>query len=312
MKTLALAASLAALLAGTHASHAASTAFVTIDNPGDPTFNQLLSIENNGTIAGYFGSGAAGHPNQAYTIAPPYIKFTPANVPGSVQTQVTAINGGLSGGFWSGTDMGPINGAPQDANYGFLRYAKNGKAQYILVNDMAAGVPVTAQVLGVNTSQLAVGFYVDAYGRSHGFAYSLPASTYTEVKVSGAAGVSATGINANNLICGFDVDSAGNQHAFLAPLTGGTPIKFSVPGAVVTQFLGVNSAGEAVGFYQLTPNDITHGLVYNPANGQWQTVDDPNGPGGTVINGINDKGEAVGFYTDPAGNVHGMLITGLQ
>ena len=30
------------------------------------------------------------------------------------------------------------------------------------------------------------------------------------------------------------------------------------------------------------------------------------------LNGINDKGDAVGFYTDVAGNVHGMLVSGLQ
>ena len=34
----------------------------------DPTFNQLLGINNEGRIAGYFGSGAANHPNKGYTI----------------------------------------------------------------------------------------------------------------------------------------------------------------------------------------------------------------------------------------------------
>ena len=32
--------------------------FQDVINPGDPTFNQELSINNAGTIAGYFGSGA--------------------------------------------------------------------------------------------------------------------------------------------------------------------------------------------------------------------------------------------------------------
>jgi hypothetical protein len=128
--------------------------------------------------------------------------------------------------------------------------------------------------------------------------------------VPGALQVSATGINKSNLICGFYVDSSGIEHAFLEPLSGGTLITFSVPGAAITQFLGVNSSGLAVGFYQLTSNDITHGIIYSPTTGNWTQVDDPDAPGGTVLNGVNDKGEIVGNYTDAAANVHGLLITG--
>jgi hypothetical protein len=225
-----------------------------------------------------------------------------------VQTQATGIYGTTIVGFWSGTNLGPNNGVNQDANYGFIKTVKSGKTQFTLVNDATGSVPATAQVLGINASQNAVGFYVDAHSLSHGFVYALPTSTYTPVSVQGSTQVVATGINASNLICGNYTDSSGVMHAFLEPLTGGTAIKFTVPGAAVTQFLGVNSSGEAVGFYQLTPNDITHGLLYNPANGVWQTLDNPGGVGGTAINGVNDKGQAVGFYTDAAGNVHGMLI----
>ena len=47
------------LLASVDASATAYT-FQTLNNNADPTFNQLLGINNGGTIAGYFGSGAAG------------------------------------------------------------------------------------------------------------------------------------------------------------------------------------------------------------------------------------------------------------
>jgi hypothetical protein len=43
-------------------------AFSTHNDPADPTFNQLLGINSRGTIAGYFGSGAQGHPNQGYLL----------------------------------------------------------------------------------------------------------------------------------------------------------------------------------------------------------------------------------------------------
>src|ERR1039457_5019626 len=46
--------------------------FTTLNNNNDPTFNQLLGINDHGLIAGYFGSGAAGHPNQGYMLQPPY------------------------------------------------------------------------------------------------------------------------------------------------------------------------------------------------------------------------------------------------
>ena len=72
-------------------------------NVTDVTFNQALGINSSGMIAGYFGSGAAGLPNQGYTVAPPYAQrnFTNENFPGSVQTQVTGINNiGTTVGFW--------------------------------------------------------------------------------------------------------------------------------------------------------------------------------------------------------------------
>ncbi len=102
------------LLSSIEAS-ATSFNFQTVDDQNDPTFNQLLGINNAGTIAGYFGSGATGHPNKGYTLAPSYVAggvFTNENFPGSVQTQVTGINdNGLTVGFWVDAN---------DNNFGFV------------------------------------------------------------------------------------------------------------------------------------------------------------------------------------------------
>jgi len=46
--------------------------FRTLDNGKDLTFNQLLGINQQGVIAGYFGSGAQRHPNKAYLLFPKY------------------------------------------------------------------------------------------------------------------------------------------------------------------------------------------------------------------------------------------------
>ena len=45
--------------------------FRTLNNSGDPAFNQLLEINNSGVIAGYFGDGNT-LPNKGYTLSPPY------------------------------------------------------------------------------------------------------------------------------------------------------------------------------------------------------------------------------------------------
>ncbi len=297
-----LAAAAVALFAG-HA--AAAPTFATIDNPSDPTFNQLLGINNAGVISGYFGSGLAGHPNQGYTIAVPYATFKPDNLPGSVQTQATGITTGqATTGFWAPTNTG------SDANFGFIRWVNHGKFTYLSVNDpLVASSPAVNQVLGMNSSNIAVGFYNDANSLPHGYIYTVKTGQFKPVTVPGGTSNAATGINSRNLICGFVNENSGRTVGFLKPLTGGTAIKFGVPGSSLTQFLGVNSSGVAVGFYSGS-DGFMHGVLYNPTSGAWVAVNDPQGIMGTVLNGINDKGDIVGFYTDAAGNVHGMLVTG--
>ena len=89
--------------------------FMTLGNPIDPTFNQLLGINDFGVIAGYYGSGspAATHPNRGYQAAPYSANtFTNEDYPGSQQTQVTAINDwGNTVGFYVDST---------GASYGFL------------------------------------------------------------------------------------------------------------------------------------------------------------------------------------------------
>lgn len=300
-----VAVSLAAVLLSATA-FAGSPAFTRIDNPGDPTFNQLLGINNSGVISGYFGSGQAGHPNQAYTIAPPYTAFVPGNLPGATQTQPTAITpSGATVGFWSATSTGT------DANFGYIREA-NGFTYLTVNNPLGAGSHYVNQLLGMNNANIAVGFYLDGNGMPQGYAYTVKTGVFTPVTVQGASSTLATGINSHNLICGSFVDGAGMTEGFIQPLTGGGVVTtFTVPGFTVTQLLGINAHGVAVGFYADAQN-IPHGLVYNSANGAWTIVNDPAGLNGTVLNGINDKGQIVGFYTDGANNTHGILVTGVE
>ena len=97
---------------------AVSYSFRTLNNHHDLTFNQLLGINNEGLIAGYFGSGAKGHPNKGYRLSKPYSQgnYASENYPGSRQTQVTGLNDtGTTVGFWSTQNKASL----ANNNFGF-------------------------------------------------------------------------------------------------------------------------------------------------------------------------------------------------
>ena len=120
----------------------------------------------------------------------------------------------------------------------------------------------------------------------------------------------ATGISKGGYIVGFATDAAGTTSSWmLAP--GGQLTTFQFPGGSDTQAFGINPQKQIVGSY-LDGNGVQHGFVLTNPQGpksHWQSIDDPNGIGSTVVNGINGAGDLVGFYTDAAGNTDGMLAT---
>lgn len=284
-----------------------SLTYTTIDNPGDPTFNQLLGISNSGVITGYFGSGQAGHPNIGYTIAPPYTKYSPDMLPASAQTQATGIQtNGDTVGFWAPTNQG-VN---LDANYGFIRLA-NGFTYLSVNNPLVSSYPEINQLTGLSNG-IAVGFYNDFNNNANAYYYTQATGVFTPVTVANASSTTATGINKSGLICGFFTASGGSlTQGFVQNLKGETMVTFSISGTTTTQFLGINDQGVAVGQY-LGSDNLYHGFTYSMSSGTLTYVDDPNAVQGTTLNGINDKGQAVGYYVDAAGNFHGMLVTGVQ
>jgi hypothetical protein len=296
-------------LAMPQAGHAPHYQFRTIDNNNDPTFNQLLGINQQGEIAGYLGSGAHGHPNKGYVLMPSYRQrnFLPENFPRSAQTQVTGLNDdAVTVGFWS--DMNSASG--MNDNIGF--YSLDGRFHSVSfpTNDNAS--PAVNQLLGVNDDDLAAGFYVDSEGNSHGYTYSIRRHRFSEVMVPGATSVTAAAINNWNDVAGFATDAGGHIDGFVMT-AGGTVTTLDYPGATMTQAFGVNDSDEVVGVYQVGTGDsaMMHGFTWTPLHG-FQTVDDPNGAGATTINGVNDSGQLVGFYTDAAGNTDGLLASPVQ
>jgi uncharacterized membrane protein len=271
--------------------------FTTLDNANDPTFNQLLSINNSGVIAGYFGIGSAAHPNKGYTLAPPYGQgnYTNENFPLSVQTQVTGINNsGQTVGFYADN-----NGD----NVGFVE--KNGSFTTVIDPAGATSPPIIDQLLGVNDKNQAAGFYTDAQGNNHGYIYNITNQTFDAINIAGATSVTATDINNQGYVSGFYTTALNTVDGFLDK--NGVITTISINGSFNTQFLGLNNNGMMVGTY-VDAAGVMHGVEYNSVTGSYTTIDDPNGIGFTTLNGINDKGQIVGFYTDAAGNTHGLLV----
>jgi hypothetical protein len=239
--------------------------FEKIDNDKDVTFNQLLGINNNGKIAGYFGIGqtvnGVFHPNKGYTIESPYAQndFKNENFPGSVQTQVTALNNlHDTAGFWA--DLA-------GDNFGFIEW--NGAFRSF--RDPLTGTGTVNQILGLNDRGIAVGFYTDGQGINHGFALNpnlgkngafYPIAPPTSV---GGSNLTAAAINDHNDVTGFLTAPSGTVVGFL--LKDNHFYEFAFPHATGTTPLGINNNDEIVGAYTDGPaaNPQTHGFtLINP------------------------------------------------
>jgi hypothetical protein len=247
-------------------------------------------------IAGYFGSDVPGHPNKGYTVASPYTQaaFVNENFPNSAQTQVTGLNdGGATVGFW-------VNTAGR--NFGW--FAENNRFRTANYPFKAPLTNTTDQLLGVNYNGLAVGFAVNSAGATVAYSYNIRTGAYALVAPNNLALTNpmATGVNDRGQIVGSGTTSGGKTVSFLEQPSG-TGRLLVVPGADATTAFGVNNGSEVVGSY--TVGTVSHGFIWAPGFG-FETVDDPNGIGTTVVNGVNDNGRLVGFYVDSAGNTDGM------
>ena len=293
---------------GLSASTAGGYQVITLNDGRDVTFIQLLGINDLGLSAGYFGSGAAGHPNKGYALVPPFAQrdFLNENFPGAKQTQVTGLNDhGVTVGFWSTQNTASM----ANNNFGF--YWANGRFHKVdfPVNDNAS--PPVNQLLGVNNYGIAVGFYTNSGGLNRGYEYDIWTGRFTRVempgKSDGTAGPSLTAAAINNHgdVAGFYNKTSALVDAFLKLHSGGF-ITLAYPGATATQAFGLNDSGVVVGTYTTGSGNaaVTHGFTWHA--GHWTSLN-IKGASSTAVNGINDEGDLVGFYTDAKGNTDGLL-----
>jgi len=249
----------------------------------DPTFNQLLGINDAGFVVGYYGSGAdAMHPNQGYLLRSPYRQRDLAmrNVPGTVQTQEIGINRiGVQVGFSVAAD---------GSTSGFVRYGGTVRA---VRNPKGTAKPAVDQLLGINDLGWAAGFTNDAAGNSHGYLYNACTGAFRPVRIPVASdSLQATGVNDMGVVSGFYVTGKAT-HGFV--LDHGTFHSIDLGNRMATQPLGLDNAGDLVGSY-VDRHGMTRGFVW--WNGHLRTVDIPHATG-TVVNGLNNRGQLVGFFT---------------
>jgi len=279
---------------------ASAYTFTTVDDPADPSFNEILGIDDGARIVGFFGSGSASDPSQGYVVAPPYGQnnFRKLDYPGAADTEATDLN-----------DTRTI--------LGFYRDTENDIAGFVFVRGIWTnvkhphGMPnhkSVTELLGVNNEDTAVGFYTDSSGLNEAFAYDVTTGKFRTLSPPSGNGAIATSISGRGDIVGY-LQKKGHSVGFL--LRQGTYTEFSYPGATDTEFLGVTVYDQIVGSYSGS-SGATHGfLLTNPLKSSiaWQRIDDPSAAGTTVVTGINQSDEIVGYYVDSAGNTNGFFAT---
>ena len=120
-------------------------------------------------------------------------------------------------------------------------------------------------MLGVNDSGLAVGFYVDAKGNSHGYLYDINAHKYISENPplgTGVTSVTPTGINDPDSVVGFFVNSSDDTRGFLVRKAAPHLFILNVPGSDATMPFGVNKFGLVVGTY--TKGSKNFGFTWDP------------------------------------------------
>jgi hypothetical protein len=270
--------------------------FQTVDDPNS-NFNQVNGINHLSKIVGTYGGGQGSNVYESYTSRPPYVKFRGMNDPGAQGTVATSLS---SNKIVAGYAINPNN---LGGIWGFVRIS----GLWTLLNEGTGSNAVT-EILGINDSEFAVGFYTNNSGNKVAFVLNVPTESFTDLSPPAAIDAEATAINGKGDVAGWETTSSGTQ-SFL--LQVGTYYPFSYPGANATYARGINWSDQIVGYY-VDSNGKAHGfLLTGPTKGggqqTWQTIDEPKAAAGTWVTGINNHHDICGYYTDGNGVQHGFV-----
>jgi len=280
--------------------------FQTVDDPRS-NYNEVTAINQLRKVVGVWGGGSGSTVWQSYSARPPYTNLRNMNFPNSQGTFATSLTSNKS---IAGYVLDPkhLHGV-----YGFVE----NNLKWTLFRDPngAKGKHAVTEILGINDTGLAVGFYKSAGSGNTEvpFELNVQSTTYTDLSPPEAIGdAAATGINGKGDITGYEKTSAGVKGFFLQ---AGTYYPFYYTGALATYALSLNWSEQVVGYY-VDASHMPHGfLLIGPTRGggaqDWQTIDAP-GAVGTVVTGINNHHDICGFYIDASGIQHGFVAVPVQ
>jgi hypothetical protein len=239
----------------------------TLDDTGDGAFNQLLGINDNGHIAGHFGSGAAGHPSRGsaaagqagdtvafYLMGGRYVSVgSPARAaPSPPASQLLGVNNrDVAVGFYT-------DAAGRDHGY-----------TYDIATRTFSPVTVpgasSVTAAAINDSGSVAGFCTGRGHATEGFLQRHSGQLYV-LRVPGATMTEALGVNDQGEVVGaYRLGRGGGAitRGFTWTRARGFRTVAGPDGAVATTINGVNNAGDLVGYY-VSGEGRTDGLVATP------------------------------------------------
>ncbi|HEY1881807.1 MAG TPA: hypothetical protein VGG51_02040 [Candidatus Cybelea sp.] len=278
--------------------------FTTVDSPGSTTFNKVLDINELGVIVGTDGTGTASDPSNGYDSSPPYTKFNALNYPGALDT----VSAGLSSSRYKTGYF--VDRSKGHHTWGFVK----DRGIWTLYKDTKApnGPGCTTALLGINVSGQAVGYYIDINGNKQATELTVSNRHFSGFHPPGAVSATANGINQRGDVVGTETLGNGVTEGWL--MRDGAYLQLVYPNAVSTQALGLNFDDDIVGSYTDVSGG-THGFILihpNPSKEFWQSVDEPNAAGYTVLTSNNSHHAFTGWYVDSQGNTHGFVANAKQ
>lgn len=227
-----------------------------------------------------------------------YQSFRKLTYPGTADTVIAAVDNQQYAAGWYKDSKGRIFG---------LTFWKGSWQTYQDPRLLRTGKPYT-ELLGLEDSGLAVGFYQDKSQVDHAFEVDIATTKYHAISPPGAVCAAATGINNKGDIVGWAQLANGTTEGWL--FKGRQFTEFEYPKAETTVPTSVNWSDDIVGSFKGKGNQ-THGFVLTDllSTQSWQQIDEPLASRVTVIEGINNHDTMVGYYKDDTGNINGFIAT---
>jgi hypothetical protein len=272
--------------------------YATVDDEGgSTTFNEVLGMNDLGAVVGYYENASF---TRGFSSFPPYSSFHVVDYPNSLTTIATSTsNNKIIAGYFT-------EGKTGITTLGFIR----DRGLWATYKDFHTpkGENTVNELLGVNDNDIAVGFYVDSYGNDQ--PYAVASRHFTTLKPPNYVSARATGVNLRGDIVGSAILNDGSSVGWV--YRSGNYREFTFPNATVTAPTSLNIQNQIAGSYVDGSNN-THGFVVtdlaNSAKTLWQTIDEPNAVGTTVVTTVNNHHAISGWYIDAYGNTNGFVGT---